>query len=144
MDKIDQKILKHLQADGRIAITALAEKVGLSKTPCQNRVRRLEKEGYIRGYVALLDHVKLGDGHIAFVEVKLTDTRTKALDAFNQAVMAIAEIEQCHMIAGGFDYLLKVRTRDINDYRKMLGEKISSLPHVAHTSTYVAMESVKD
>lgn len=144
MDKIDQKILKYLQADGRMAITTLAGKVSLSKTPCLNRVRRLEKDGYIRGYVALLDHVKLGVGHIAFVEVKLTDTRTKALDAFNQAVIAIAEIEQCHMIAGGFDYLLKVRTRDIGDYRKMLGEKISSLPHVAHTSTYVAMESVKD
>jgi Lrp/AsnC family transcriptional regulator, leucine-responsive regulatory protein len=144
MDTIDKNILKELRADGRIPITALAEKVGLSKTPCQNRVRKLETEGYIRGYVALLDHVKLGEGHIAFVEVKLNDTRTQALNAFNQATLAIPEIEQCHMIAGGFDYLLKVRSKDISAYRRILGEKISSLPHVAHTSTYVAMESVKD
>ena len=86
----------------------------------------------------------IGREHVAFVEVKLNDTTEAALSAFNQAVAALTEIEQCHMIAGPFDYLLKVRTRDIASYRRVLGEKISALPYVANTSTYVSMEAVKD
>ncbi len=122
----------------------LAKKVGLSKTPVAARVKRLEKDGFIRGYAALIDHERMGEGHIAFVQVKLSDTRSAALDAFNKAVFAEPEIEQCHMIASSFDYLLKVRTRDIAAYRRVLGERISALPHVAQTSTFVAMETVKD
>lgn len=122
----------------------LGERVGLSKTPVQLRVRKLEAEGYIRGYSANIDREKLGEGHVAFVQVKLSDTRSVALDAFNRAVIRTVEIEQCHMMAASFDYLLKVRTRDIAAYRKVLGEKISALPHVAQTSTFVAMETVKD
>ena len=118
--------------------------VGLSKTPVQARVRRLEAEGIIRGYTALIDRERIGEGHVAFVQVTLADTRSTALDAFNKAVTGVREIEQCHMIAGGFDYLLKVRTRDISSYRRVLGEKLSALPHVAQTSTFVAMETVKD
>ena len=86
----------------------------------------------------------MGEGHVAFVQVKLSDTRSAALDAFNRAVQSVAEIEQCHMIAASFDYLLKVRTTDIAAYRRVLGERISALPHVAQTSTFVAMETVKD
>ena len=144
LDRIDRTILKILARDGRISMAALAEHAGLSKTPVQARVKRLENEGYIRGYVALVDAERMGQGHIAFVQVSLTDTRSHALDAFNRAVQNVAEIEQCHMIAGSFDYLLKIRTTDIAAYRTVLGEKISSLPHVSKTSTFVAMETVKE
>ena len=144
LDRIDRNILAALSADGRLSMAELAAKVGLSKTPVQARVRRLEAERYIRGYSAVIDREKMGEGHVAFVQVKLSDTRSVALDAFNKAVQAIAEIEQCHMMAASFDYLLKVRTRDIAAYRKVLGERISALPHVAQTSTFVAMETVKD
>ena len=144
LDAFDRRILDWLHAEGRITITELAHRVGLSKTPCLTRVRRLEKAGYILGYSAVLNTRKLGRDHVAFVEVKLTDTREAALRRFNAEVRAVPEIEECHMIAGGYDYLLKVRSHDINAYRRLLGERISSLPHVAQTSTHVAMETVKD
>ena len=144
LDALDKQILRAVSLDARITITDLSQKVGLSKTPCTARLKRLEDKGYILGYRALLDPVKLGLDHIAFVEVKLSDTRASALEKFNDAVRNHPEVEQCHMIAGGFDYLLKVRTKDINDYRRFLGEVISTLPSVAQSSTYVAMEAVKD
>lgn len=144
LDRIDRNILSSLASDGRLSMAELAQKVGLSKTPIQARVKRLEAEGYIRGYAALIDRERMGEGHVAFVQVKLSDTRSAALDAFNRAVQGVPQIEQCHMMAASFDYLLKVRTRDIAAYRKVLGERISSLPHVAQTSTFVAMETVKD
>ena len=144
MDHLDRKIIAALARDGRLSMAELAARVGLSKTPVLARMRRLEKEGYIRGYAALVDHQRMGEGHVAFVQVTLSDTRSAALEAVNRAVVSVPEIEQCHMIAGGFDYLLKVRTKDIAAYRRVLGEHISALPHVAHTSTFVAMETVKD
>lgn len=144
IDTFDQAILDHLSTDGRMTITELSQHIGLSKTPCQARVKRLESEGYITGYHAMLNPIKLGLDHVAFVEVKLTATNERALSAFNAAVMQIKEIEQCHMIAAGFDYLLKVRTQSISDYRRVMGEQISTLPNVSHTSTFVAMEAVKE
>ncbi len=144
LDAIDQKILQVVSRDARITVTELSDQVGLSKTLCHTRLRRLEKDGYILGYRALLDPVKLGLDHIAFVEVKLSDTRAAALKKFNVAVRQLPQVEQCHMIAGGFDYLLKVRTHDITAYRNLLGEVLSVLPHVSQTSTYVVMEAVKD
>ena len=144
LDRIDRSILAALSSDGRLSMAELSEKVGLSKTPVQARVRRLEKDGYIRGYAAIVDRERMGEGHVAFVQVKLSDTRSAALDAFNRAVQGVPEIEQCHMMASNFDYLLKVRTTDIAAYRRVLGERISALPHVAQTSTFVAMETVKD
>lgn len=144
LDDFDCAILRILHADGRISVTALANCISLSKSPTQARLKRLEREGYIMGYRALVDHRRLGQGHVAFVEVRLSDTREAALRAFNQGVRACPEIEECHMIAGAFDYLLKVRTEDIHSYRQVLAERISSLPHVASTSTHVAMESVKE
>ena len=140
MDEYDRKILSVLSIEGRISTTALGERVGLSTA----RVKRLEEEGVITGYRATLSASKLGVEHIAFLEVKLSDTREKALDAFNQAVRAIPEVEACHMIAGGFDYLIKVRTSDIFAYRQVLGEQLSRLPNVASTSTYISMQSVVD
>ena len=143
-DLIDKKIIAQLQADGRMTTTELASRVGLSKTPCQLRLKRLINEGYIRGFRAVIDPAKLGLGHIAFVEVKLSDTRERALQEFQRAVLQIREVEECHMIASSFDYLLKVRTADIRSYRQVLGEKISSLPHIASTSTFVVMEAIVD
>lgn len=142
LDQIDRKILSLLSADGRMSVTTLSSKVGLSKTPCQVRVKRLQDDGFITGFRAVLNMNKLGREHVAFTEVKLMNTSEAALAAFNKAVRQITEVEQCHLIAGSFDYLLKVRTTSIGDYRRVLGEKISALPHVASTSTYVSMQAI--
>ena len=142
LDEFDRKILSILGRDGRITYTDLAQRVGLSKTPCQQRVKRLVDSGLITGFRAIVDPAKVGLDHVAFTEVKLSDTREEALRRFNDAVRRIPEVEECHMIASSFDYLLKVRTPDIRRYRIVLGEKISSLPHVASTSTFVAMETI--
>lgn len=143
LDRIDRAILTELAGNARISMIDLGARVGLSKTPVTARVRRLEAEGFILGYRAELSAARLGRDHVAFLQVRLTDTREAALQAFNSAVRQIAEVEECHMVAGGFDYLVKVRTRDITDFRRVLGESISRLPHVASTSTYVSMESVR-
>jgi len=142
LDEFDRKIIAILGRDGRMTYTELAQRVGLSKTPCQQRVKRLVDSGLITGFRAIVDPAKLGLDHVAFTEVKLSDTREEALRRFNDAVRQIPEVEECHMIASSFDYLLKVRTPDIRRYRIVLGEKISSLPHVASTSTFVAMETI--
>jgi len=144
LDRFDRQILDILSTEGRLPVTDLAKRVGISKSPCQARLKRLQEDGYILGFRAVLDPHKLGKEHVAFTEVTLSDTREAALRAFNEAARQVPEIEQCHMIAGSFDYLLKVRTADIQSYRKVLGETITALPHVSNTSTYVTMESVKD
>jgi len=144
LDEFDHRIVAALVADGRMTVTDLAQQIGLSKTPTQARLRRLIAAGVIRGFRAIVDPAKLGLDHVAFAEVKLSDTRETALRDFNTAVRRIPEVEECHMIASSFDYLLKVRTADIRRYRIVLGEKISSLPHVESTSTFVAMETVKE
>lgn len=142
LDKTNQKILATLLTDGRISMSALAAKVGLSKTPVTQRVKHMEDTGLITGYRASVSRVKLGLTHVTFVEVKLTDTRQISLDRFNKAVRAIPEIEECYLIAGGFDYLLKVRSRDIVHFRQVLAESISALPCLTATSSFVAMEAV--
>ncbi|MDE0784494.1 MAG: Lrp/AsnC ligand binding domain-containing protein [Planktomarina sp.] len=144
IDGFDRKILDVLAVEGRISVTELARRIGLSKSPTQARLKRLEDRGVILGYRALYDPIRLDRDHVAFVEVKLTDTREAALATFNAAVMKIVEIEQCHLIAGDFDYLLKVRTAGMTGYRAVLADKLSTLPHVASTSTYVAMQAVKE
>lgn len=144
LDRFDEAILRVLSTDGRISITDLATRIGLSKSPTQARLRRLEARGVITGYRAEVDPIRMGRDHVSFVEVRLTDTREAALTAFNAAVLKVPEIEQAHMIAANFDYLLKIRTQSMSDYRRVLAEQISTLPHVAHTSTYVAMQAVKE
>lgn len=144
IDRIDRKIVEELRIDGRMSVTELAARVGLSKTPCQLRLKRLIADGTIRGFRAVVDARRLGAAHVAFTEVKLSDTREAALNEFRRAVLQIREVEECHMIASSFDYLLKVRTTDILAYRRVLGERISSLPHVANTSTFVVMETILD
>ena len=142
IDSFDHKILDLLQSDGRMTITDLSNHIGLSKTPCLKRVQKLEAAGYIKGYQAIINHGLIQNNHIAFVQIKLNDTKTLALNTFNNAIKKIPEVEQCHMIASNFDYLLKVRTENMESYRKVLGEKISELPHVQNSSTFVVMEEV--
>jgi len=144
LDNIDRKILALLQADGRLSLVKLAEKVHLTKTPCAERLRRLMRHGFIAGFRAVLDPTKLDAGYVSFVQVTLDRTTTDVLEAFNQAVRLIPEVEACHMIAGDFDYLLKVRSRDVSHYRQLLGDKLSRLPGVQQTHTFMVMEAVKD
>lgn len=144
LDRFDHAILRTLAAEGRITATELARRIGLSKSPTQARMKRLEDAGVITGYRATLNPAMMDMAHVAFVEVRLSDTREAALQAFNKAALLIPEMEQCHMIASRFDYLLKIRTSGIQDYRRVLAERISALPHVASTSTYVSMEAVKE
>lgn len=144
LDQIDHRILEALREDGRISVADLSRRVGLSKTPCQLRLKRLQDQGFIDGFRAVLNPAKLGLVHVAFVEVKLSDTREGALNSFNAAIRRIKEVEECHMIAGRFDYLLKVRTTSIATYRRILGDEISRLPFVASTSTNVVMETVQE
>ncbi|KAJ56284.1 ArsR family transcriptional regulator [Actibacterium mucosum KCTC 23349] len=144
LDDFDIKIIKALGQNARISVADLSKQVGLSKTPCHNRIRRLEAEGFITGYRVLLDPVKLDLSHVAFVEVKLSSTRSSALSEFNAAVRDHPEIEQCHMVAAHYDYLLKVRGSDMRAFREFLGGTIAMLPHVQTTSTHVSMEAVKD
>lgn len=144
IDQIDRNILSILQSDARASVTEIARQVGLSKTPVSLRIKQLEQIGLITGYRAIVSPIALGLSHVTFVEVRLSDTRELALRRFNEAVRAIVQVEECYMIAGGFDYLLKVRSRDIDEYRQIMGEQISALPYVSATSSYVAMEAVVD
>lgn len=144
LDQFDAKILSILSREGRLTVTELANRVGLSKSPCQVRLKRLIEEEYILGFQAILNPKKLGLEHIAFATVTLSNTTEKGLKEFNEAVVKVPEVEMCHMIAGSFDYLIKVRTSDILSYRQVMGECISTLPYVTNTSTYVAMEAIKD
>ena len=142
LDNTNRKILHELVTNARIPTTELARKVGLSKTPVALRIRQMEEMGLITGYRAILSPLQLGLTHVTYVEARLSDTRQKALEQFNAAVRAIPEVEECYMIAGGCDYLMKVRSRDMADFRRILAEKISTLPHVSNTSSHVSMEAV--
>ena len=144
IDKIDKQLIELLAENGRTTLNDLSKKVGLPVSPCQSRIKKLEEQKYILGYHAQINYQKLEKAHVAFVQVSLSNTRARALEEFNVEVGKLESVEQCHMIAGGFDYLLKVRTTDIDSYRLLLAEKISSLPYVASTSTFVSMQSVKD
>ncbi|MEB8432762.1 Lrp/AsnC ligand binding domain-containing protein [Cocleimonas sp. KMM 6892] len=144
LDFYDKKILSIMAVDGRISVAELANQIGLSKTPTLKRLRKLEQTGYITGYQAQLDYDLLDETHVAFINVTLSDTTAASLKKFNAAVKELVAVEQCNMIAGNFDYLLKVRTTDIQEYRTLLGEKIAALPFVSHTSTFVSMETVCD
>ncbi len=143
LDRIDLRILACLQADGRISNLKLAESVALSPTAVLARVQRLTKEGYILGYEARLNPLKLGRGMMVFVEVLLDKTTPNIFDAFKAAVQARDDIMECHMVAGGFDYLLKTRMADMKAYREFAGSVLWQLPGVRETRTYAVMEEVK-
>jgi Lrp/AsnC family leucine-responsive transcriptional regulator len=144
LDRVDRRILRVLQEQGRISNVELSRKVNLSPTPCLERVRRLESDGFIKGYAARLDAGKLDMGLLVYVQVTLDRTTTTIFDRFRQGVLAIAEVLECHMVAGGFDYLLKLRVPDMAAYRAVLGDKIGKLPGLLQTHSYFVMEEVKD
>lgn len=143
LDPVDRKILRLLQDDGRLANVDLAEKVGLSPTATSERVKRLTREGIIAGYGARLDPQKLSRGFLAFVEVTLDKTTPDVFDRFATAVARAPDVLECHLVAGGFDYLIKTRVADMAAYRIFLGEVLLSLPGVRETRTYAVMEEVK-
>ncbi len=143
LDRTDRKILDILQRDGRISNVDLASLVNLSPSPCLERVRRLEKKGFIEEYVAHLNAERLRAELVVYIEVSLKRTATADLNAFNQHMMALPEVVECAMVAGGFDYLLKIRTVDMQGYRRFLGDKLAAIELVAQTHTYAVMEQVK-
>jgi Lrp/AsnC family leucine-responsive transcriptional regulator len=144
LDRIDLKILQSLQQDGRMSNLKLAETVSLSPTAVLSRVQRLTKDNYILGYEARLNPLQLDAGMMVFVEVVLDRTTPNVFDAFKAAVHVHGEILECHMVAGGFDYLLKTRVADMNAYREFAGSVLWQLPGVRETRTYAVMEAVKD
>lgn len=144
LDRIDLRILQALQGDGRLSNLKLAETVALSPTATLARTQRLQREGYILGYEARLNPLKLGRGMLVFVEVLLDRTTPNVFQAFKAAVQVHGEILECHMVAGGFDYLLKTRTADMAAYRDFAGRVLWQLPGVRETRTYAVMEEVKD
>ena len=143
LDQFDWRILDAMQRDGRLSLADLSEHVGLSKTPCQIRLKRLEEEGFITGYHARLNMRKIHKNYVVFIQVKLEATSRRHLEQFNKAVRKIDSIQSCHMMAGGFDYLLKVRCRNMEEYRAILTDDINDLPGVNQTSTFPVMEEVK-
>lgn len=144
IDRIDRKILALLQRDGRISNLKLAQSVALSPTAVLARVQRLSRQGYILGYEARLNPLRLGHGMLVFVEVLLDRTTPNVFDAFKAACQVHDEIMECHMVAGGFDYLLKTRTANMAAYREFAGQVLWQLPGVRETRTYPVMEEVKD
>lgn len=143
LDRIDHKILRQLQNNGRLTNADLARSVNLSPTPCLERVRRLEADGYILDYVALLNPEKLGAGVISFIQVLLDRTNPDVFERFKKQVGLCPEVMECHMVAGGFDYLLKVRTSSMIEYRDFLGETLARMSDIKQTHTYVVIEEVK-
>ena len=144
LDKVDVKILQQLQANARIAMTELAEKVGLSTTPCTERVRRLEREGVIEGYHARLNPQALGASLLVFVEIKLSAKSGDIFDEFRRAVLKLPHVLECHLVSGDFDYLVKARISEMASYRKLLGDILLRLPHVRESKSYIVMEEVKE
>ncbi|WP_035061677.1 Lrp/AsnC ligand binding domain-containing protein [Andreprevotia chitinilytica] len=144
LDRIDYKILRALQADGRLAITELAERVGLTATPCAERVKKLEESGVIMGYHARLNPQLLESPLLVFVELRLERKSGEVFDDFRRTVGTIPEVLECHLIAGDFDYLLKARLPDMSHYRRLLGDILLRLPGAAESRSYIVMEEAKE
>jgi Lrp/AsnC family leucine-responsive transcriptional regulator len=144
LDRTDRRILESLQADGRISNVQLARKVNLTPTPCIERVKRLERQGYIRGYTAILNPELVNAGLLVFVEIDLSHNSPDAFRRFREEARRLPEIMDCHLVSGNFDYLIKARVSDMKAYRELLGEKILSLPDVKGSRSYVVMEEVKE
>ncbi len=144
LDRTDKRILRELQSNGRISNVELARRVNLSATPCLERVRRLEQSGFILDYVAVLDPHRIEASLLLYVEVTLDRTTPEVFDRFREAIINRPEVQECHMVAGGFDYLVKVRVPDMQAYRHFLGEGLTAAPGVRETHTYVVMEEIKE
>ncbi len=144
LDKTDRWIMDLLQANGRLSMTELADKVGLSATPCTERVRRLEREGVITGYHARLNPAAVGKAMLVFVELKMT---TKSDEVFNQVkrrIAAVPEVLECHLVSGDFDYLIKARIGEMTQYRRLLGNILLKLPGATESRSYIVMEELKE
>lgn len=144
LDRIDRQLLTELQRDGRVSIAELARRVHLSPTPCLERIKRLERDGIIRDYVARVNAELVGLPVLTFVEVAIDRTNADMFENFGRHIRDLDEVIECHMIAGKFDYLLKVRTSSTNAFRKFLGEKLGAIPGLKNTHTYFALEETKD
>jgi len=143
LDRIDKNILVELQKDGRLSNVELSKRVGLSPTPCLERVKRLEKEKFIAGYKAVLNPLKLEAALLVFVEITLTKTSPDVFDDFAKAVEEVDVIQECHLVSGDFDFLLKTRVKDMLAYRELLGDTLLRLPAVSESRTYVVMDEIK-
>ncbi|NMG66615.1 winged helix-turn-helix transcriptional regulator [Azoarcus indigens] len=144
LDRTDRKILDILQREGRIAVTELAQRVGLSATPCAERVRRLERDGVITGYYARVDPRALGVPLLVFVEIKLSAKSNDVFDRVKKELQFVPEVMECHLVSGDFDYLIKARLGEMADYRRLLGNILLKLPAAAESRSYVVMEEVKE
>lgn len=144
LDKVDRKILQFLQGNGRMSMTELAERVGMSVSPVTERVRRLEREGVITGYSARLNPQALGLGLLVFVEIKLRSKSGNIFDDFRREVAKVPQILECYLVSGEYDYLLKLRLPDMAAYRDMLGNILLQLPAAAESRSYVVMEEAKE
>lgn len=143
LDHIDRNILREIQKDGRITNQDLASKAGISPSSCFDRLRKLREQGYVTGFVALLDPAKLDRSLLVFIEVLLDRTTNNVFDQFAEAIRPMSEILECHMVAGGFDYLLKVRVANMAAYRRFLGDSLTTMKGVRETRTYAVLEEVK-
>ncbi|MTI13571.1 leucine-responsive transcriptional regulator Lrp [Sansalvadorimonas verongulae] len=144
LDRIDRNILRILQEQGRISYVDLADKVGLSTTPCMERVKRLEREGVIQGYSARLNPEFLEAGLLVFVEISLETKSPGIFDEFRQAVISLPNVQECHLVSGNFDYLIKARISEMASYRKLLGDILLRMPGVRESKSYIVMEEVKE
>ncbi|MFT5533212.1 MAG: Lrp/AsnC family leucine-responsive transcriptional regulator [Burkholderiaceae bacterium] len=144
LDKIDRHILRLLQRDGRMAMKELSEQVGLSITPCIERVRRMERDGVITGYYARVSPAAVGVNLLVFVEITLNQKSAKAFEQFRHEVLRIPEVMECHLVSGDFDYLIKARIREMAEYRTLLGDMLLQLPGAAQSKSYVVMEEIKE
>ena len=144
LDRIDRKILRALQQDGRISFTELGERVGLSTTPCTERVRRLEREGVITGYHARLDPQCVKASLLVFVEISLAYKSGNIFEEFRRAALKLPNVLECHLVSGDFDYLIKARINEMASYRKLLGSTLLTMPHVRESKSYIVMEEVKE
>ena len=144
LDRIDRKILDILQREGRISMTELAERIGLSTSPSSERVRRLERDGVITGYHARIDPSAVGKTLLVFVQITLSSKSGDVFDKVRDEMLAVPEVLECHLVSGGFDYLVKARLRGMNEYRHLLGDLLKKLPVTAESHSYVVMEEVKE
>jgi Lrp/AsnC family leucine-responsive transcriptional regulator len=144
LDKLDRHILRLLQEDARMSMKDLAEQVGLSITPCIERVKRMERDGVIAGYYARIDPAAVGAKLLVFVEITLNQKSANAFDQFRREVLRIPEVMECHLVSGDFDYLIKARIREMAEYRKLLGDMLLQLPGAAQSKSYVVMEEIKE
>lgn len=144
LDRTDRKILDILQRQGRISITELAQQVGLSTSPCSDRVKRLERDGVITGYHARVAPDKLGKSLLVFVEIKLSSKSPDVFEKVRKELTHMPEVQECHLVSGNFDYLVKARLRGMGEYRHLLGDILKKLPVPAESHSYVVMEEVKE